>query len=42
MVKGLEGKTYEERLRALGPFGLERSRLRGNLIAIYSFLMKES
>ena len=28
MVKGLEGKTYEEQLRSLGLFGPEQSRLR--------------
>ncbi|KAJ7407471.1 hypothetical protein WISP_126213 [Willisornis vidua] len=40
MVKGLERKLCEEQLRALGPFNLEKRRLRGNLTAAYSFLVR--
>lgn len=40
MMKGFEGKTYEEKLKSLGLFSLEKRRLSGNLIMTCSFLLR--
>ena len=38
MIRGQENRPYDDRLRAMGLFSLEKHRLRGDLMATYTFI----
>lgn len=37
IVKGLEDKTYEEKLKSLGLLNLEKGDLRADIMVVYTF-----
>jgi len=39
MVRGLKHLSYEDRLRGLGIFSLEKRRFRNNLLNVYKYLV---